>query len=225
MIDRARLHGVIGYFTSTGEPTGRERFALSHHADGSRTLRAQCELDDLGVVRDCVLALDPEWRPTEAYVRTMARGAHAGSAWFRFADDGAYCHGVAADGAPFGQHEPTAGRAPFFGTHSLVNDGWLARLARPAQGEPVLMADLPACSLAADGATPPRIELGSATVSYLGDEEITVAAGSFHCRRHAIAYGDFPPLEAWTTGEHHLLVQMRWTHLDGLYTLRSLAGA
>lgn len=225
MTDRARLRGVIGYFTSKGEPTGREIFALSHHADGSRTLRAQCEMDDRGVVRDCVLAVDADWRPSEAYVRTIVRGAHAGSAWFRCAVDGVHCHGVGADGAPFGEHEVIAERPGFFGTHSLVNDGWLTLLAGPGASGLTRLASLPACSLAADGATPPRIELGSATVSYRGDEEVTVAAGYFDCRRHAITYGDFPPLETWTTGEHHLLVQMRWTHLDGLYTLQSLACA
>lgn len=195
-MDRERWHGEIAYRGAGGAPTGREVFSVSVHADSSSILRAQCEIDDDALVRDAILALDLDGLPAEAFVRTIERGAHAGSRWYRF------------DRAP---------RPRFFGTHSLVNDGWLARLG-PGRHERLL-----ACSLQANGGGAPGLYETAATVEFAGAGERTVAAGRFACRHWRVGYGDYPPLDMWVTGPLDLLVAMEWSHLGARYEMTALA--
>ena len=195
MIDRERWQGEIAYLNSSGTRTGRERFSVSVHGDGGQVLRAQCEMDDDALVRDCVLALDPGGLPSEAFVRTVEGGRRSGSRHYRF------------DGDP---------RPRFFGTHSLINDGWLVRLGEGRQ------TGLLACSLQSNGGGAPGLFETEAVVTFAGDEEIDVPAGRFACRHWRVGYGDYPPLDMWLTGHLDLLVLMTWSHIGARYELRSL---
>lgn len=202
MIDRERWRGEIAYLGAGGEATGRELFSVSVHADGSVTLRAQCEMDDDALVRDAILSLDAEGLPAEAFVRTVEQGRHIGSRWYRF------------DAAP---------RPRFFGTHSLVNDGWLARLgAAMRAGERRRLDGLITCSLQANGGGAPALHETSAILAYVGEERVTRPAGDFNCRHWRVGYGDYPPLDMWVTGPLDLLVAMEWRHLSARYELASL---
>lgn len=225
MTDRARWNGEIGYFDSGGARTGRELFSVSVHDNGATTLRAQCEMDDDALVRDAILVLRPDDGPAQAFVRIVESGRPAGSAWYRFRDGL-----VEADidlGADPPQRESRSFATParFFGTHSLVNDGWLARLAPELRaGESVDLFDLVASSLAANGGGPPGIFVTAASVAFVGVAEIEVQAGRFACRHYRVRYGGYPPLDMWLTGPVHLLVKMDWSHLGGRYELLSLRG-
>lgn len=159
-------------------------------------------MDDDALVRDAILALDPAARPAEAFVRIVEHGAHRGSRWYRF----------------------DAGERPrFFGTHSLINDGWLAALgAGMARGETRRLDGLLTCSLAANGGGAPALHETAATLAYAGETSVTVPAGSFACRHWRVGYGDYPPLDMWVTGPLDLLVAMRWEHTGARYELVSL---
>lgn len=224
MIDRARWHGEIGYFDADGTRTGRELFSLSVHGDGARTLRAQCEMDDDALVRDAVLVLSPDGRPAEAFVRVVEGGTVRGTGWYRMG-----CGRVEADiseagASPERRAVSLGDDGPrFFGTHSLVNDGWLARLADGlAPGSRRMLDDLVTCSLAANGGGVPDVHVTSATIEHVGAAVIEVGARAFACDHYRVGYGDYPPLDMWVSGPERLLVRMSWSHLGGRYELLGL---
>lgn len=219
-----RWRGVIGYFGEGNERTGSEYFSVSRHRGGGVTLRAVCEMyleqDDL--VRDTILSLDATNMPEQAYLKTVQHGAHVGSAWYRFAGKT-----VTADIQPPSKARHTLTRSfdaspDFFGTHSLVNDAWLARVL-PAGQDKKTLPSLLSSSLAANGSGVPGLFITQAFISSLGPETITVAAGTFACTHYQVTYGDYPPLDMWVTGREYLLALMSWSHLSGRYELLSLA--
>jgi hypothetical protein len=214
---RENCHGCIGYFASDGERTGTELFSVSREADGGSILRAQCMMDDDALVRDCLLCLDRADQPREAFVRTIEGGELRGSGWYRF--ETSRIDAVFA--GPDGAFETIAREETcrFFGTHSLVNDGWIARALRGAQ-----RAELTghANSLAANGGGTPGLHTTRAVVEEHGARPIDVTAGTFDCRFITVTYGEYPPIEMWLTGPHDVLAFMRWDYLDGYYELLSL---
>lgn len=216
MSDRRRLEGELGYFRTDGTPTGRERFSISVHADGARTLRAQCEMDDEAVVRDVLLAVGPDWSFREAYVRLIVEGRHGGSGWFRADGAAITCEALGRSGERVGERLELAAPPRFFGTHALLNDAWLAAFAAEQPRE------VPACSAAANGATPPGIVQVPVAIEPLGEEVVETPAGRFPAERFRVRYGEFPPLDMWVTGEDRVLARMVWAHLDGVYELTEL---
>ena len=78
--------GKIVYLTDGVGEEGREYFTVTVQPDGSRTLRAQCEMDNDGLLRDVIYSLDGQWQPEECFVRLTIGGKFQGSAVFRFTD-------------------------------------------------------------------------------------------------------------------------------------------
>ena len=67
------ISGNILYRGAGGIAIGRERFELAGHA-GGHVLRAFCEMDDIGLLRDVTLSLDEAWRPLDAFCRITRAG-------------------------------------------------------------------------------------------------------------------------------------------------------
>jgi hypothetical protein len=199
MLDRRRIAGRLAYLDAAGNPTGRELFSISVHGDGSRTLRAQCEMDDDALVRDAILVLDAGARPAEAFVRVVENGTASGSAHF----------------TDLSAHD-------YFGTHALINDGWVSFAgAHLADGESVVVRGL-ACSHQANGGGAPKPMPSEALLTRIGAEALTVAAGRFETVHWTVTYQGHTPIDMWTTGEDRVLVLMTWDHLNGRYELVQL---
>jgi hypothetical protein len=199
VLDRRRIAGRLAYLDGTGQPTGREQFSISVHGDGSRTLRAQCEMDDDALVRDAILVLGPDARPTEAFVRVVENGAASGSA-----------------------HFTNLGGHAYFGTHALINDGWVSFAgAGLTDGGSVTVRGL-ACSHQANGGGAPKPMPSEALLTRIGGERIAVSAGQFDCLHWTVRYQGHTPIHMWTMGEDRVLVLMTWDHLNGRYELVQL---
>lgn len=215
---RSNLHGTIGYFAGDGARTGQELFSLSHEADGTSVLRAQCVMENDALVRDCLLALGPGDTPREAFVRTIEGGRSLGSGHYRFESDRIRADIAPAEGEP--ERIERAGPCRFFGTHSLVNDGWIVRaLAGERRRDIAVHAN----SLAANGGGVPGLFETRAVVEEHGMQRREVAAGAFDCRFVTVTYGDYPPIEMWLCERLDVLALMRWDYLDGRYELLSLS--
>jgi hypothetical protein len=117
--------GQLIYRTNGIGETGREWFAVTVQPDGTRTLRAQCEMDDDRLLRDVVLTCDAQWRPLDAFLRLSVEERTVGTSWFRF--DGAIARPRAGRrSAALQQRFDLAAPAAFFGTHALHCDAWVA---------------------------------------------------------------------------------------------------
>ena len=199
---------------------GREWFHFTHHRDGSVVMSAHCEIEEPAptVMRDIVLSLDPQGRARNLHVNLVVGDAPMGSGWFdldhevgivecesRSISLGRVSQRVAFNHVPDG-----------FGTHPIVGDGYLTRCIDVAKGPHRRTIRVFVPSPDHRGATPPLLADVSIDLEYLGDETVTVAAGTFECRKFAFidesAAGlggtTHPRYEMWITADDdHLFVQ------------------
>ena len=121
------LRGRIAYLHDRDGERGREWFSISVQDDGTRTLRAQCEMDDEDLLRDVTYTVDGSWRPLDAFVRLTRAQRFVGSAWFRFDDQGAECESWTASEGRLSQRVALSQRPRVFAPHPLVVRARLGR--------------------------------------------------------------------------------------------------
>ena len=220
MIPHETIHGRILYTSRKperlGKERGREQFTITKHGDGRRTLRAHCEIDDPpNVMRDVVLTLDANWITRDAFVRLSVADRTLGSSWFRFEDRYAECEGLLADRGRISQRINYDQPGELFGTHPIQGDAMHLYSIDRSNGPCVKVFDrFLMSSLDHRGATGPELvwhEPGM-RVEYVGEERITVAAGTFDAlhfcygergsdRPGSNETGEHPPYEVWTTAD------------------------
>lgn len=207
------VRGRIRYTSKKPEMLDRERgrewFAFTHHGDGTTTLRAQCEIEEPEptVLRDVIYSLDASGRPLDLHVRLTVGDAFMGSGWLRHGDGFVECESYGPSIGRLSQRVDYDGPLDGFGTHPIVGDGYLTRCMDLSRGphRRTLRVFLP--SPDHRGATPPIIAEVKIDLEYRGDERVTVAAGSFDCRRFAFidegAMGgtQHPTYEMWVTAD------------------------
>jgi hypothetical protein len=217
------VRGEIGYFHRERGLTGDEHFTLTAAADGSRTLRAFCRMDDGALLRDVTYTVDAAWRPRHAFVQLMLAGRAAGAAWFAFAHDAIAFEGIDAAGARHAALVPTNPAPSVFAPHPLVIDGWQSAAFDPA-GPARQTYHSATCSLEPDGGTAPWPAFTTKVMEYVRRETVEVEAGSFECDFFRIHphRKDWAPLEMWVTGEDRILCRMDWAVLDSSYRLLTL---
>jgi hypothetical protein len=210
-----------------GRERGREHFSITVHGDGTRTLRAQCEIDDPpAVLRDVTYSVDAAWRPLDAFVRLRVGDRWVGSSWFRFGDRVVECEASTQLEGRVSQRVAVTDRLAMFGTHPIQADAWLVQLADLARGaEPQIFPEIFACSLDHRGATGPlvmRHPVGL-RLAFLGRETVTVKAGTFDALHfligdtHEVADtdtrnepGKHPRYELWCTADGEYITLKAW---------------
>lgn len=215
------IAGRIAYRGADGVEVGRERFELVEHA-GGRILRAFCEMDAIGLLRDVSLSMDADWRPIDAFCRVTTEGQTMGSTWF-----GVGPSAIATEGMIGGErvHEslPIAAPLAYLGLHPLQGDA-LVVIAR-GEAQPGIFVPIAGVtnSISPDGdqglsAIPVTID-----VAFVGYEEVVVAAGSFAARRYALRWHpDWPPADLWVRRDDCVFLKMRWSLIETWYELTDL---
>jgi len=204
------IRGKIIYLSHKAErmneERGREYFTLTKQADGRSILHAHCEIDDTpNVIRDITASFETAtMQPQDGYVRISVGDIYEGSGWFRFKKNSATCETFNKEVGLGSTALDTDVPTPWFGHHAIINDGFLSRFfplgAKPGKRrmEKVMMS-----SPDHRGATGPMLFPLSFGVVYLGDETITVGAGTFEARKFEIvdtAEGlpeEHPPYQMW----------------------------
>lgn len=237
------IHGEILYTSRKpdryGDERGRERFTITCHTDGRRTLRAHCEIDDApNVMRDVVLTIDSDRITREAYVRLAVGDEFRGASWFRFEDTYAECQGILHDRGRFSERVEYERPGDLFGAHPIQGDAWHLYSIDRSGGPCVKVFDrFLMTSLDHRGATGPSLvwhEPGM-RVEFVGEARIRVAAGEFDAlhfcygergsdRPGSNESGEHPPYEVWTTadGEYVLLQAQVTGYMMTHYELTSL---
>lgn len=222
---RPIIQGQIGYFGDAGRDIGRETFQISQTSLHRRSLTALCELPESGVVRSCQLEVDAILEQAEAFVRVEEYGEWLGSARYAVGQGSTEATIFRPDAAA-AHKRAKSGPSIFFGTHSLINDGWLPALAT---GELELeksgtFSGLATCSLQADGGGAPDLLFSDGWFEPLGHRVVDVAAGRFACLGWRVGYGDYPPLDIWLTIADHVMVLMDWPENSCRYELLAVSG-
>jgi hypothetical protein len=188
MMNHRTVSGRIRYTSKKPEMMDRERgrewFAFTHHGDGSVILRARCEIEEPEptVLRDIVYALGPNGRPNDLHVHLTVGDQFMGTGWLHHGDGTVECESFGPSIGRLSQRVDYQGAIDGFGTHPIVGDGYLTSRMDVSKGphRREMRVFLP--SPDHRGATPPMIAEVRIMLDYLGDERVTVAAGTFDCR-------------------------------------------
>ena len=171
------------------EERGREWFNFSHHADGSVIMSAQCEIEEPEptVLRHVTCHIGADRMPRNLLVQLTVGDEFMGSGWMAYDPqaDAITCESQGPGGdrgiGRNSERREQVGQFDGFGTHPIVGDGFLTRVMDTAAGphKRTIRVFLP--SPDHRGATPPQIAEVFIGLDYVGEEERTVAAGTFAC--------------------------------------------
>lgn len=220
--------GKVLYLTDGQGEMGREMFYVTIQPDGSRTMRATCEMDDDRLLRDVVMTVDKDFQPIDSFVRLTIEEKLYGTSWFRFTDTTAECQGFTAKEGRINQVFNTPTRTVSFGTHPVHGDAWgLAKFKDRTPGGILETEGISfTSSHAPNGGTGPYLMPSSGKLKrrYIGLEDIEVAAGRFKGHHFQMLFGDYPPIDIWATSEDCIPIRLRWDLLKQTYDLVELSG-
>ena len=224
MMQHRYYRGRVSYITDEVGEMGREWFHVTIQPDGTRTMRATCEMDDDRLLRDAVMTVDKDWYPVDAFVRLTVEEQLVGSSWFNFSEHHAECEGVIAAEGRFSQRIDTQSRAGFLGAHPVHGDAWacatLQRTTAPGE-QNFSTSHMP------NGGSGPKLvptPIEYAYKKYVKDEPIEVPAGRFETKHFQFFVGEYPPIDIWTYGSDYIPVRLRWDLLKQSYELMELEG-
>jgi len=170
-----------------GQERGREWFNFTHHSDGSTIMRACCEIEEPEptVLRDIILHIGPDRMPQNLLVHLTLGDGFLGSGWMRYNADANEIE-CESCGPTIGRNSEKRGAGEFdaFGTHPVVGDGFTTRLMDTGRGPHRRKMRFFLPSPDHRGATAPQIAEVEMMMEYVGEEEKTVAAGTFNCRHY-----------------------------------------
>lgn len=206
------IRGTIRYTSKKPDrldvERGREYFTLTRQSDGYSVLHAHCEIDDApDVIRDITSCFETAtMKPRDGTVRLTIGGEFEGSGWFNFSDTTCELEVFNVKTGRGSQSQALPKPATWFGNHAIINDGFLSRMfpldAKPGKRR---ISNVMMSSPDHRGATGPELFPLSFGVVYVGDETVTVGAGTFETRKFEIvdtAEGlpeEHPPYVMWCT--------------------------
>ncbi|MBB5687694.1 hypothetical protein [Sphingobium boeckii] len=189
-----------------GQERGREDFTFTVHPDGSRTVRALCEIEEPAptVLRDITCSFDANDRPTDCFVRLMIDDRFLGAGLFRFTQDAVECESFGPSIGRVSQTMPLGGSYDGVGMHPISGDAYIVKMMDKARGphSRVVRSFIPSPDHRGVGA--PLIGEGRMQCTYLGDENVTVKAGRFeasHFRFTDPETQSHPDYDIWVTAD------------------------
>ena len=193
---------------------GREWFSLTRQADNVLVMHAHCEIDDApNVIRDVVQAMDATTsRPIDASVRISVGDKYEGSGWFKFYETHVICESDNAEAGRIRQNIKVPAPVRWFQSHPIIGDALLMKLYDLSEGPGKQFFDnLMLSSPDHRGATGPEIFQTGFGIAYVGEEEITVPAGTFAARHFQLVDTagnlpeEHPPYNLWCTADDDYL--------------------
>jgi len=213
------LRGKILYTSKKPEQMdrerGRETFTLTQQADGVDVLLAHCEIDDApNVIRDVSLAMrHHDASPLDCSVRLSVGNQFEGSGWMRFTEHYAECETYNGRDGRLSQRLELEQPARWLQSHPIVGDALLMRLYDLSKGPgKQIQTDLWLTSPDHRGATGPMLFPAGFGIVYLGEERITVGAGTFDARHFQVTDTagslpeEHPPYDVWCTADDDYLL-------------------
>jgi hypothetical protein len=217
--------GVIRYASDADGDIGRVIFSVSVHDDGSRTLRCQCWMDQVALVRDVTYTVNERFEALDAFVRVVAKGAFVGSGFFRFTEAFAEAEVVTAAEGRVSQRVETPGRVKLFGSHPISIDIWkCAHTAPERAGEKQPLTNCFSSSLAPAGASGPMLNAKTYDVEFEGQDDYEGPAGRFAALRYNWDTYTGRTLVMHTAGADWLPLSVRVPEVGRYYELVELSG-
>jgi len=208
------IRGTIRYTSKKPErmdqERGREYFTLTQQADGVDVLLAHCEIDDEpNVIRDVSIAMNhKDSSPLDCSVRLTVGNEFEGTGWMRFHEGYAECETFNQTDGRRTQKIETAAPVKWLQSHPIIGDALLMKLYDLERGPgKTFFPDLFLTSPDHRGATGPLFFVTGFALVYVGEEDITVEAGSFRSRHFQVTDtagnlpDEHPPYDVWCTAD------------------------
>lgn len=226
MMKHECIRGRIRYTSKKPEMLDRVRgdeiFNITRHSDGKMTIRAHCEIYEPAptVLRDVIYSMDEIGNPMDCHVRITVNDEFMGSGWFNFTLDETRsgkieCESYGPSIGRLSQVMETDGPFDGFGTHPIIGDAQMCRVIDRSQGPTRCEVRVFLPSPDHRGATPPLVSEVRIGLEYVGDETVTVEAGTFDC--HHFRYVDdegpgmggtqHPNYDMWVTKNDFIFVK------------------
>ena len=214
--DHETVIGKIIYLSDKedrkGQERGREYFIINKHANGHRKIVAHCEIDDRpAVMRDITYSLDENWLPLDCFVRISVNDKFMGSGWFNFGDGFAECEADTLLEGRVSQRMKTQGQLKTFQNHAIACDAWHLRLFDRSKPEnPQNIGEMMLSSPDHRGATGPMLFSITSNIEFVGEESVTVKAGTFDALHYRFVGTpglpqEHPPYDVWCTNDGDFL--------------------
>ncbi len=193
---------------------GREYFILTQQLDGTDVLLAHCEIDDEpSVVRDVCLALrHDDSSPLDCSVRITVDDQCEGTGWIHFSKNSVECHGWNRIQGVVDEQMQHSGGVPWLQAHPIVGDALLMKCFDLSKGVKTQhIRDVFLTSPDHRGATGPSLFNTEFDLVYVGEEELTVGAGTFNARHFQVTGTagnlpeEHPPYDVWCTADDDYL--------------------
>lgn len=211
------IQGTISYTSKKPErmdqERGREFFSITTQSDHIKVLHAHCEIDDApNVIRDVILAMNPDASPIDCSVRISVGDKYEGSGWMRFTPNYVECETHNQRDGRMTQKVEISTPVKWLQAHPIVGDALLMRMYDLSQGPgKTFFPDLFLTSPDHRGATGPLLFKTGFGIRYVGEETITVKAGTFKARHFQVVDTagnlpeEHPPYNLWCTADDDYL--------------------
>lgn len=208
--------GTIEYrVLSTGEVNGSEEWHITVHPDGSRTLQTRNRLDQAGYQRHVTHRVAENFRPLEITSVYWVKGEWRGTGLFSI--DGNTLNAVVK--TPDGLIQQTRSVPDLFSfiPHPLQTNAWPAWYYDKTKGGPQTMTvyDMDA---GAQAVSSMMGKMYDQTLTYMGEVEVSVPAGSFMTDHFRID----DAVDLYITGPDAIMVRFQWLPADRDYVLTHL---
>lgn len=193
---------------------GVEEWRIFVHPDGSRTMMLSKDFVAFNALQIMTKRVAADFRPIDVYAAYWVRDGYRGS--MRVALDGDQLRAVSEGPGEPRTETHTVPREIAVITHGESMNGWYLWQGEPRSGEPQDLYEFNLSPAAPDGQNVRGI-LRNGSFQYLGDDTVTVPAGTFEAERYKIMN-----IEMWITGEDRILVKQVIADEDKEYVLTKL---
>lgn len=208
--------GAIEYrVASTGEVNGSEEWHVTVHPDGSRTLQTRNRLDQAGYQRHVTHRVAENFRPLEITSVYWVKGEWRGTGLFSI--DGNALEAIVKTPDGLIRQSRTVPDNFSFIPHPLQTNAWPTWYYDKTKGGPQTMTvyDMDAGAQAVSSMLGKMYEQ---TLAYVGEEEMTVPAGTFTTDHFRID----DAVDLYITGPDAIMVRFVWKPADRDYVLTEL---
>jgi len=208
------VHKCTGIFD--GQPCGEDRWTMTVHTDGTRTIRSFLNQSTYGTQINLVLHADSEtFKPINAFANVYSDGRFLGSGLYAMDDDKL----TVTVTSPIEYFVETVDVPDNFTLllHPISADGWHYGAGYDLTKGGVQMHNL--CTLGAAGRGV-HCAVFPIALEFLGMETLTVPAGTFATEHYKFGEN----AEVWITGPDRLVIQHEYTVRGSRYQLVQLNG-
>ena len=198
--------GRVRIIEPNGDISPYEKFIITRNPDKTKTLRTVTKSPKGDLLRDVNQMISEDWRDIEAMGRLFYKNKNLGTITRRIFNNTLYSHIWNKDGHT-DHKEFEAPHNMIIGLHPITHDAWKMNLLNTSHHDVQEML-VHTVSTTWNGRTLTHGEKLLSTVTYEGQETLSLPAGTFTCEKFLWKSPFDKLLAVWRMGEARVLAKM-----------------